>query len=386
MRTFLIISLSLFCTLNLTVPGDCGLHREGPVVTISVDERIEENLVITARIADISGVVDGDLIFAGEELIIDGDIYDNLYAACRTITVTGDIGSDVLAFAHTITLRGGVIGDFRGGCQSLTIDCDIAGDVMAGAQIVRIGPNANIHGDLYVGAQELIIEGRVRGKVLAGLETLTISGTVYGDVDATFENLHTYPGAEIRGDLTYRREGELETDLSGLVGGEVRFREYVPSPTLCSKWMIWGWIFAISLVTAIILVALLPSRTRNEIEKFFGNPGNPLLVGLIALFAMPMAALVGILLLVTLPIGLVIGVVWKFSLYFGWVYAGILAGYWILGRLGQSRPSLYVAALLGVPLMMLLAMIPYLNLVVILAAVITGMGLVLTCIHRAFTS
>ena len=49
---------------------------------------------------------------------------------------------------------------------------------------VRIGADETIDGDLFVGAQTIIIDGTVNGDVLAAGTTITIRGTVNGSVNA----------------------------------------------------------------------------------------------------------------------------------------------------------------------------------------------------------
>jgi hypothetical protein len=177
------------------------------------------------------------------------------------------------------------------------------------------------------------------------------------------------PGATVQGkisDVSAGWAGDLGT--AGLAG-------VVRSPF--SGWGLLGWLGGtiLSLLGAVLIVALLPRQvnaTRDRARARFWPS-----LGWGALSLLVIVPLVTVLLVITI-IGLLAILPWLFvvvaTLVMGAVGVSVLLGQVILPRLGYHGTSLILAAVIGVVVLRLVALIPIVGSIVIALAWIVGFG------------
>jgi hypothetical protein len=170
----------------------------------------------------INGTVEGDLIAAGQSVIVNGSVDDDARIAGFALTVQGDVGDDVIGAGFSLEGQEG---------------SSIAGDVMyAGYQALLAG---DIGGDLDAAGGAMRIAGAIKGDA-----NVDVGGTDVGEEVPPFytfvPNLPAVPsvpggltldtGAKIEGDLSYTANAEAV--LPGdAVAGDVDFNRYVPTET-----------------------------------------------------------------------------------------------------------------------------------------------------------
>jgi cytoskeletal protein CcmA (bactofilin family) len=142
-------------------------------------------------------------IRGGETVVIKADetIADDLYVFGRQITIDGTIEGDLIAFGEKITINGTVKGDIAAAGQAVVLE-GTADDARIAGQVLKLGPKAQIEGDvlaagfsletepqskiagdaLFAGAQALLA-GQIDKDLKAGLGNLRLAGTIGGDAD-----------------------------------------------------------------------------------------------------------------------------------------------------------------------------------------------------------
>ena len=347
---------------------------------VSVDEgRIHSgDLYITSRNADIEGTVQGDLIVGCQILSITGDVLENFYGAGQIIRIDGDVYGDVLAFAQDISLKGACGSSVRGCAETVYINGEVAGDVLVGGREIIIGPQAVIEGSLYAGCQTLTIEGVIKGMVKAGAEEVEIGGEIRLSSEITTDKLTFREGGRIGDNLTITSREPLDDDFQSHVMGRVIYKKLAVDKDKCPFALIGGlWWLLASLVFAFIFIALFKNHYRENCELFYEKPWTTMLIGLLGLIVAPIAVIISIALVLTIPVGIVLGGVYLILLYIGWIAASILWGTLIMRLFGASEPSLFLSALIGVTVVVLLSMVPFLGCLVSFATVVTGLGFIM---------
>ncbi|MBN2472662.1 MAG: hypothetical protein JXN59_18200 [Anaerolineae bacterium] len=109
-------------------------------------------------------------------------------------------------------------------CNTLTIDGTVRGDVIGGAWSAELGPQGRVTGDIWLVGGQLMLEGRVDDDIrFAGVD-LDIKPDVQlrdrSDLTTAALNVEVWEGATLPGDLNFFGYQAL---VLGAVGGDVNF-------------------------------------------------------------------------------------------------------------------------------------------------------------------
>jgi hypothetical protein len=150
------------------------------------------------------------------------------------------------------------------------------------------------------------------------------------------------------------------------------------------------WIgFGLAMVVAGMLLAGLASRQVREAETLISRePALTLGVGIVGLFAFPLVAILLMVTVIGAPLGVgILLQVWPLVAFLSYLIGGIWIGDWILRQTSPERvrERPYLAAVLGVLLLEVVALVPILALVAMIASLF-GFGAVLRLALRTLRS
>lgn len=341
-----------------------------PAVPPEASEDIPEPPRFLSDLSHSIGDVAGDIFYWGQSGTVTGRILHNAFLGAQAISLDqGTIGGDLFVFAATTQ-----------------IDGEVEGDLYAFTSDLRIGRDAVVHGNVMAYAGTVRIEGTVFGHLLGAGGRTVISGDV-GPVNIESGNLTVTATGRVRGDLQYESNNEAEVADGARIAGTVRWNrkkdkgdeeeEEDDDAGGISMWrVLWKlWGYAGNLLVGVVLLLVGGRVTRQPSLSLDERPASGLGFGFVVTVVSPVACLVAMVLLVSLPLGVLGLVVFGIMLFLSRLVSALFLGTWILRRAtGRVRPSEYGALALGLALLTLVAMIPYLGFLIRLAAVILGIG------------
>jgi cytoskeletal protein CcmA (bactofilin family) len=340
------------------------------VTVLAFDARYGD-LVTVAR----GEVIDDDLYVGGETIIIDGTINGDLIAAGRTIMVNGTVNGSIIAAGGTVNINGEVTHAVRVLGETLNISGTIGRDLLVAGSKFIMASTAKIGGDLLLGAGTALIDGLIQGDINGGVESLTIASTVsiQGKLTYISENeANIQSGAQIRGTITH----QLPDVKERLAVGTHRLPNV--GERLVTGIGLWGKVigFLMTLVLGIVIVLLAPKRVKAVTESIRTHPWASLGWGAIILIFTPIAAGIVCITIIGLPLGLIALTLYIIAIYLTQLFAGLLIGQLIIGafRGVETRAALVGALALGLAILSLLRLIPYLGFFIGLATVLFGLG------------
>jgi cytoskeletal protein CcmA (bactofilin family) len=333
-------------------------------------------------------VVQGDQYVAGGSVDVLGRVEGDLLAGAGTINLPGEVVGDVLLAGSVVTLSGHVGETARVlGSQTLvtgTVDGDL---VFCGGNL-SIAPSARIAGDLWVFSGAVDVQGEVGGSLLARGGRVALSGRVGRDADVETDELAVDPQASIGGNLRYRTRKLGATALDRVVAGRVERLESKKEERRSGP-SAWGMAFwAVRLLGAVLIglltLRLWPARSAFSAAAVGGEPGMSLGIGLGTGLVLPLAA--GILAVVSLllaaPLAIILCLLVAIGLYVGKLPVALWIGERLLRRGADGRPRA-AALLLGLGLLYLLFLVPYLGALVWIGASFLGLGAIVLTAYRA---
>lgn len=332
--------------------------RSGGDIVVSADELIEDDLYAAGSSVEMNGIVTGDLIVAAGEVTVNGSVRGSIIAAGGDVRMRGAVG-------HAIRVAGGDV--------HLTTPVD--GDIVVFAGELTLAPEASAGRDLVVRAGSATIAGAVGRELRVSGGEITLAGGVAGDAEIEARELDVQQGARVAGALTYRSPEARIAPGAQLAS----VRRLEPEGAAAR---VLGGIFAalaaysMALVTGAALLWLLRRPTGAVTSTVRARPGRVAGWGVVALIAAPVLVVLLSLVVVGLPLALILAAAYVIGLYVGYIYAATAAGAWLIERLRRrAEPAPRFAALaVGLAVVGLLVLLPWIGWLVALAAAVIGLG------------
>ena len=243
-------------------------------------------------------------------------------------------------------------------------------------------PKGETVGDVVVIDGPVTIAGRVAGDVVAVSGPLRIAGTVDGDVNAVSDRATMLPGARVGGDLFYGDEKPRiapGAEVAGKVSDE-GWADAADAPWgLIGALTLWLAVSISALALGLVLIALVPRAADAATRVAHEQLGRVIGWGALLFFGLPIVAVIALVTLVGIPLGIGVLLALVPLGAIGYVTACYIVG----RRIVSDSRSRFVAFLVGLGILRALALIPFLGILVWVAATVLGLGALIVAMWRA---
>jgi len=349
----------VFLLLVSSLPALGASLRQGNEVVIAPDELITEDLYLAGGTVKVLGTVHGDLIAIGGTVTVEGDVIGDVLAAGGSVIINGRVGGSIRAWAGEVRLRGSV-----------------GEDLVVAAGQLTLAPGAELGRDLLAGAGQVKVEAPVGRDVWMAGGSLDVASAVGRDVRAQVGSLTLSKGAHVAGALSYTSPSPALLTPGTSVTGPTTY-----TVTEGTGWTttLYRWFRGVVGLLALALVwrAAFPAFARRAEGALRASPWRSLGYGAICLFGVPVASMA------IFALGVVIGGWWLGAIAMGILAVAsalgfALVGSWVgallLKTMPTARPAAWLAALLGVSLLMAVSLVPVLGAAVVVATSLLGVG------------
>jgi hypothetical protein len=375
-RRSIAVTLSLLAVL-LTAGVGIGLVRVlaagkdaearvlGPA-SVSASQVIDRDYFAAGPLVEISGTVNGDLYAAGGQVFIDGRVNGDILVAGGRVMISGQVAQNVRVAGGQVSLSGTV-------GRNVTVlggNLELASGAVVTGNLVAAGGNVHLAAPLGGGAT-----------VAAG--SLIISNRVGGDVDAAVGSLRIGSKADIKGRVAYVSRREASVDPGARIEKPLtrRLPPDMPQPSPGKVWAILAGLtlllMAVSFVSTLVLGLLslryLPRYHQAAVTTLRDRPWVALGVGFVAAVVTPVVSAILFATVFGIPLALILAAAYPIVLYWGRIFA--------VHRLGEAICRLFAASprpswvfVIGLVVYYLLALIPIVGWVIMLLAVLSGLG------------
>jgi len=361
----------------------------------AADIRNGERLTIPA-----GDVINDDLYLFGSNITIDGQVNGDVIVFGNRITINGDINGGIIGAGQDIMVKGQVKDSVRVAASTIDIDSSIGGDLVVAASYVTIVQSGSVGRDLLVAAAAVQVNGPVGKDIRGNAGKLVINSSVGGNVDMTGGDVKLEPAASIAGNLTYKSERTAEQAKDATVKGEIK-HVLPPQPQPSGETIgqaIGGLVaavvgffvilllvvavikYAAALLTGIVFILLARKYIPGLLETLKSNPWPCVGYGALVLFLAPVAIAVACGLVIGIPLGLAALALYILAVYLGHIFTGLFIGKWLLRQHADANSAgkLIAALALGLLIVYLCSLIPFIGCLAGLAVILFGLGTI-TC-------
>ncbi|GAM98072.1 hypothetical protein U91I_01702 [alpha proteobacterium U9-1i] len=335
-----------------------------------------------------------DLAFAaGDNVSLSLTTTDDLAAAGGEVAARDAIMDDVFLFGGDISFISSTARDlFAAGGEIDVLSGTIADDVVAAGGRVKLAREARVDGAVVVAGREITIEAPVGAGLRAAGGSISLNTNVNGDVYLDGGTIVIGPDTHITGTLTHRgRRVELAPDAQ--IDGQIVALTPRAEPDYKRLAQVAGWL-ALSVSLGFLLlgavVALAMPRLMNETAAIARRrPLSMLGLGFLIFLLAPIIFLFLIVSVLGLALGFLLAAIYAVL----WPLALAGAAY-ALGMLIRTRVRPLAAptpgagarlmwSAIGLVLLVLVGLIPFLGSLVWLLAFLVGLGAVSVEASRA---
>lgn len=391
LKLFAIFAAAIVISALIFLPVQAADTRTGEKVIVGAGEVVNDDLYLAGSEVNVDGKVNGDIIAVGNKVIINGEVNGSVIAAGSIVTVNGRIANAVRAAGNKIFLNGKTGRDLVAMAASVSTSTtsEIGLDLLAYAGIINIsGP---IDRNVVCGANRLVVASSIQGKVIAKANEVRLEAPaiIEGDLEySSAADAVIAPGARVRGKITNVQaekaaaaaEQTVSTAISAVVSTVMAF-------ILGFMIIIFILTYAAALLTGVVLIFISRRYLAEVLEtlrtKFWPCLGWGALMAVIV----PIAASILCMVLVGIPLAVAILALFIIALYIGHIITAILLGKWLLRMLAKDETiaNLIGALALGLLVIYILAIIPFLGVITSLAAVLFGFGAIVYYIKSKLT-
>jgi cytoskeletal protein CcmA (bactofilin family) len=227
---------------------------------------------------------------------------------------------------------------------------------------------------VFIANGDARIAGRVDGDVVLAAGDALVSGRIDGNLVTIAGQARLLPTASVGGDLIYGDE-RPRVAPAATVAGSIEKEDWPGSIGLfpfIGAFVFWLAMSISAAVLGILLLLLAPRAADAVFARARDRIGPTIAIGIAILIVLPLAALLATITLVGLPLGIGIGLALLPLVAIAYVTSA-----WALGRAIVKPPRGQILAFLaGLAILRALALVPILGVLVWLAAVVVGLGLI----------
>lgn len=323
-----------------------------------------------------------NLYLAGPDVRLEQRAEADLVAAAGRLAVEGGVAGDAVLAAGSIEVHSPVGEDLRAAGGIISLASTVQGESLVAGASVHVRRAANLAGRVWLAGNEVTIDGTLRGPVKAYGRAITISGELTGPVVLYGERIEIAPGARIHGDLTYTSSQDIVIAPGANVAGNVvreagvfhipRPKFDIPGLAALRPLLLFGLLAA-----GVLLYAVFPRYTVNAAHALEHAPLKSLGLGAAMFFSAPPIILLLVITIIGIPLAIAAAALYAVALLAGYLMAAFFLGERLLRLARKAEPTtgwriFALAVALGA--LWLLRQIPYVGGLVILAALLFGLG------------
>lgn len=308
----------------------------------------------------------------------------NLLVAGGSVKTTPDTSNGLMFVAgNTLELASSAEYGFLAG-NVVNYSGKTERDLFVAGNYITLREAAKIGRDVYVAGETLIVETDLVGDLSATAATVELRDvTINGNVNLTAENIKFAGNVEISGALVYNETAEV-SGIERVSYGSVEVYE-VPEVNPLAQLVteIYGKIASVAALFIIIaLICAIYPKTHDKIAKEadVNRFGIDVALGFGAMLLIPIVAVISFISFIAAPLGIIALALYVVMIYLAQGFAGVWLGHLIIEKGFKSKGNIFAEAFIGILILGVLSLIPYLGVITGFLGLLLGLGIMLQCI------
>jgi hypothetical protein len=338
----------------------------------------------------------GNVYVAGASVVVAAPVGGDLSAFGGSVISAAPVAGDELLLGGSILSRARTSGDLRALGGSVTVEEPVAGDLVALGFTVHDSGQAG--GSVFIVAANTTLTDGAEGPVIIYGNNISLGGDFSDNVTIVASGrVSLAEGTRIAGKLSYQSPEEAIIPASATIHGGVSYENASYLPDVGTSGILSlisvGFFLFVRVLGALILAGLFAGLFPRLAERFVEGtvtmrPTRILLTALLGFAVFVVTPILSILLALTfVGIGLALLFLIAYALLamLALLYAGILIGSLLARRFMRRDIVLWHDGALGMLILSLLTLVPYIGLLIVfLVTALSAGALLIIFFHFAF--
>ncbi len=324
----------------------------------------DEDYLFLGHELNFSGQAE-DLVFLGKRLTFEGKTKLGLIALCEKLIYSGSSGNGIIAGGMDVVVNGSIASNSYIGCKSFTLSdkAIVAGNLFVGAADLAI--DGKINGDLYAAAGKIVINNEIRGNVnvYSGRILFGEKGKILGNlVYSSKEKMNDRDAAKIVGTVTFKENHKMDKNWNSFVKF-IRSIKYILSIALFISCVVVGCL--------LLFFPVFKKLDAKQSERTFWNTA---LWGLIPMLMYPAVIVLCFLLILTIPFAIVLILAFFPLLYITYTIGTTFIGKYLVSKFKWNVEKRHYQFMIGALAGLLISIIPFVNFLYMMFVIAIGWG------------
>lgn len=306
----------------------------------------------------VDGTVDGDVWVAGNQVVVNGTVNGSVYAAGQSVQINGTVNGNVQAAGSKVEIKGKVTGAVYG----------------AGSEVV-IDQNAAVKNGAMLMGSLVEVNGPVGNQVILGGSIVKVNAPIDGNLTVRGTQAELGPNAQVNGNLKYNQDLKVSiTNDKAITGSIIKVQDTNQGPSWTDRLRDVLIGLLMSLITGLALVLLLPRSVQAVADKMTKHPFQSFFAGLGFVIFVPVAAILLLISYFGIQLAALLGLGYVAVLLVGELFVALCIGNFITRPKKINFASLATSLILGLLLLTILKLIPFLGGIVAFVTFLMGAG------------
>lgn len=369
--------LSTFTVPSLALDATEGENAASPTSMVTEPEAKEEIPgTFRAKVDDDQDIVE---FWAGHNLVLAGNNVKSETSVEKGLLLAAGNTLKLDSEAEYGFIFGNMI-DFTGRAKR---------DLFLAGNMLTLSREAKIERDVFAAGNELVVDTDIKGDLAVSAEKVVIKNSkIGGNVNLDVAEVVFDGSVEIAGALTYNDNAEvIGLDNASYNSIEAYHVAEVSNAALVMA-AIYGKILSVAglFIVMAVLGAIYHKLHDKVAEQADANhTGMNMVAGLVVLAVVPIIALLLVMTVIGAPLAIILLALYVIAIYLAQGFAGVWLGHLIIEKVFKSKANIYAEAFVGILILGLLALVPYLGVATGFLGLVLGLGLIIQCIkpHKA---
>ncbi len=317
---------------------------------------------------------------AGENVTFNEEVNGSSAIAGQSVETTGNIQGVNFLAANKIESSGQSDYLVAAG-NSITVSGIVNNDAIVAGNVITVDKEASLQRDVIILGSDITIKGNLgRNVSLFGNKVSLVGATVNGNVKIYAEEILVDDDTIIKGELSHPKDAKVSigknvnnVKKTGAIKKEVS-NDFVTFVT--NK--IWSVLSLLVIFAALTLLApsLFDKINKDYEELTFTKGVETISKGLVFLLMVPVISIFLLVIPFALPLSIIMFILYFILIYISKIFAVYLAGYKLWQKLFKKDINLLLVGIIGFVILFILELIPGVNSLVSLFALLIGIGII----------
>ncbi len=250
-------------------------------------------------------------------------------------------------------------------------------DLFVAGNLIKIHDGAKVGRDAFIAGNEIVVDADMPGDLSVTGAKVVINGiNVKGDLNLDVDRLVIEGKANVDGKLVINADADI-TGIEKLTYAEMEKYENLEYDVTATEILVSKILSIAALFVAFaVIMAMFPAvKQRVARELNVTQFGKDVLIGMMVLLFVPIIIIFLLISIVGAPAALLLLGTYIIIVYLAQGYSGLWLGKLIVEKLAHGKINAFVEMLIGITVLALLAMIPWVGMYIGLLSLLLGLGL-----------